>query len=65
MSLIPTTGWAMVLLASGIVDEQPAGRRVCFSVLSILSGMGVEPEASWIWSGPDTLLGPEESHNTS
>ena len=54
----------MVLLASGIVDETPAGCRVCFSVLSAPSGTGVEPEASWTWSGLDTLLGPEESHNT-
>jgi hypothetical protein len=50
MSLCPTTGAAMVLLTSGIVDEVPA-RRVPVLLSTVLSvrRRGVEPGGAGAW----------------
>ena len=65
MSLIPTVGWAMVLLTSGIVDERPfvLSPALQYGRVSQLAGAcGVEPGGGgWDGLGFDTLLGPEES----
>jgi hypothetical protein len=67
MSLCPTPGAAMVLLASGIVDEtlcRSAGAPQYYPPRSFGSVGGVEPGASGVGrDGADTLLSFEGSGN--
>ena len=58
MTPAATVWWGMVLLASGIVDEEPA--RTCGGQYSQLAG--VEPLPHGCGLGFGTLLGFEESH---